>query len=217
MLKEKLDEILEQIWILKEKGKISLINLEQINEGKVILENLKELRNLKLIETGGEHLTLTETGRKKAEEIIRRHRLAERLLADLFELDTEEYEATSCQFEHILSENVTERICSFLGHPPLCPHGKHIPRGECCHKLSKKIEPLITPLGDLEPGYEGKIHFISTHHHGRLEKLSSLGISPGKIVKLIQARPAFVIKVEETEIALDKSIISEIYVKPQEE
>jgi len=46
--------------------------------------------------------------------------------------DEKEIAEEACKFEHILSQEATERICSFLGHPRTCPHGSPIPAGECC-------------------------------------------------------------------------------------
>ena len=53
-----------------------------------------------------------------------------------------EIEQQACKFEHILSPEATERICSFLGHPRTCPHGAPIPQGACCSKAEKK-EPAV--------------------------------------------------------------------------
>ena len=47
-------------------------------------------------------------------------------------MDRHAAEKEACRFEHILSDGATERICTFLGHPGLCPHGYPVPRGECC-------------------------------------------------------------------------------------
>jgi DtxR family Mn-dependent transcriptional regulator len=78
-------------------------------------------------------IDFTERGRKRAADIIRRHRLAERLFTEsLGMVNEEEIEEQACKFEHILSPEATERICSFLGHPRTCPHGAPIPEGECC-------------------------------------------------------------------------------------
>jgi putative ABC transport system ATP-binding protein len=76
---------------------------------------------------------LTARGRERAASIIRRHRLAERLFTDSLAMDSEsEIEQQACKFEHILSPEATDKICTFLGHPRTCPHGAPIPRGECC-------------------------------------------------------------------------------------
>src|SRR3984893_16643835 len=76
---------------------------------------------------------LTPRGRLRAADIIRRHRLAARLFTDSLALDSEsEIEQQACKFEHILSPEATDKICSFLGHPRTCPHGAPIPLGPCC-------------------------------------------------------------------------------------
>ena len=87
---------------------------------------------------------LTERGRKKAADIIRRHRLAERLFTDSLALDSEtEIEQQACKFEHILSPEATEKICTFLGHPRTCPHGAPIPRGTCCEKQTEELKTTV--------------------------------------------------------------------------
>src|SRR5271168_3761638 len=76
---------------------------------------------------------LTARGRERAVSIIRRHRLAERLFTDSLAMDSEsEIEQQACKFEHILSPEATDKICTFLGHPRTCPHGAPIPPGACC-------------------------------------------------------------------------------------
>src|SRR5450631_2516738 len=76
---------------------------------------------------------LTPRGRERAGSIIRRHRLAERLFTDSLAMDSEsEIEQQACKFEHILSPEATDKICTFLGHPRTCPHGAPIPPGPCC-------------------------------------------------------------------------------------
>jgi putative ABC transport system ATP-binding protein len=76
---------------------------------------------------------LTSRGRERAGSIIRRHRLAERLFTDSLAMDSEtEIEQQACKFEHILSPEATDKICTFLGHPRTCPHGAPIPPGPCC-------------------------------------------------------------------------------------
>ncbi len=97
---------------------------------------------------------LTARGRVRAGSIIRRHRLAERLFTDSLAMDSEsEIEEQACKFEHILSPEATDKICTFLGHPRTCPHGAPIPTGDCCgiqngegapvtsgHRVTREIE-----------------------------------------------------------------------------
>src|SRR5262249_50432694 len=90
----------------------------------------------------GEYIIdLTDKGRKRAADVIRRHRLAERLFTQTFEVQNEdEIEQQACKFEHILSPEVTDKICTFLNHPKTCPHGSPIPPGTCCQESASASE-----------------------------------------------------------------------------
>ena len=86
-----------------------------------------------LVEHGKEVVDFTDRGRQRATDVIRRHRLAERLFTQTFHVkDEHEVEEQACKFEHILSPEATDSICTFLGHPETCPHGSPIPKGDCC-------------------------------------------------------------------------------------
>jgi len=166
-----------------------------------------------LVERKEKDLILTKKGHERAEMIIRRHRLAECLLSQLFDLEDHHIESSACKFEHILSDRVTESVCTFLGHPPYCPHGKPIPRGECCKKFKTEVVPLVIRLSDGDVGSEYRIVFIMPRQRKRLERLSAMGLVPGTSIKLLQKRPSYVIQFSETMIAVDKGIADEIYVK----
>ncbi len=82
---------------------------------------------------GDRVIELTARGRQRASNIVRRHRLAERLFMQTLRLeDPAQVEQQACKFEHILSPEATDSICTFLGHPRTCPHGSPIPPGPCC-------------------------------------------------------------------------------------
>ena len=86
---------------------------------------------------------LTPRGRERAGSIIRRHRLAERLFTDSLAMDSEtEIEQQACKFEHILSPEATDKICTFLGHPKTCPHGAPIPPGPCCGRTAEFVSSV---------------------------------------------------------------------------
>ncbi|HUU14994.1 MAG TPA: iron dependent repressor, metal binding and dimerization domain protein [Terriglobia bacterium] len=87
-----------------------------------------------LVRLGGGELALTLNGERRARDVIRRHRLAERLFFDTFGLEEDLLDANACKIEHTLGSEVTEKICTFLQHPKTCPHGSPIPRGECCQR-----------------------------------------------------------------------------------
>jgi len=220
---EVIDELLESLWLLEERGTESKGNLSAlldifIQEG--LADNpdkaqglVQELARMKYFKHTGEDVEFTSHGRDRARRLIRRKRLAEKLLAEVFAVEPTEIRSSACRFEHILSPEVTNSVCSFLGHPPVCPHGKQIPQGECCKKLSHHVKPLVMPMTDLSPGSRGRIVFIAPKDHSRMDRLSSLGIVPGTEISLHQKKPAFVIRIGETELALDTEIAGEIYVK----
>lgn len=210
---ESIDELLELIWTLREKGVTDITSLLQNTDDPEARAVLHHMMREGLFEMEGDSLKLKEKGEALAEEVIRRHRLTERLLMELFEVSEEEAEKEACKLEHILSPAVTDSVCSFLGHPPVCPHGKPIPQGECCKKLSREMKPLIRPLSDLALGQEGRVVFISTRAKDHLEPLGSFGVIPGVVVQLKQRRPSFIIQLGETSLALDEAIVKEIFVK----
>jgi DtxR family Mn-dependent transcriptional regulator len=104
-------------------------------------------------------------------------------------------------------------VCTFLGHPPACPHGRPIPRGECCDRIRTEIQPLVTRLSDASLGTPVRIVFITPKSRKRLDKLSALGIVPGSRLRLLQRNPSFVIQIGQTTVAVDRDITDEIYVK----
>ena len=210
---ERVDEILELIWRLREKGVSDVNTLLETTEDIEVRSILRSMIKEDLFEMEDHRMVLKDRGEEKAREIIRRHRLTERLLTEIFELSEDEVEEEACKLEHILSPGVTESVCTFLGHPPTCIHGKPIPRGNCCLKFKREMKPLVIPLEELGLGEEGRIVFIVPKSHHRLDRLSTLGIVPGSIVRMHQKNPSHVLQLGETTLALDKEIVKDIYVK----
>jgi DtxR family Mn-dependent transcriptional regulator len=213
MDQERIDEALELIWILKEEGKPDLKRFKLSSEDEDVDTLLEKMLYDSLIVIKGDEVNLTDKGREKARGLIRRHRLAERLFTDVFDLTLESIHEDACKMEHILSEELTDSVCTFLGHPPACPHGKAIPRGECCKKYRVSVSPVVTRLNDFEVGQKGKIVFIVSSDPQRLNRLNSIGIVAGGIIKLIQKRPSIVVQIDETTVALDPDIAKEIHVR----
>lgn len=80
-----------------------------------------------VVVTGDRHLELTDHGRRRAVEVMRKHRLAERLLSDVIGLDWAFVHDEACRWEHVMSERVERRIYELLGHPTDSPYGNPIP------------------------------------------------------------------------------------------
>ena len=165
-----------------------------------------------VVEDGG-RVGLTDLGRREAASIIRCARLAERLLVDILRVRDDLVEPSACRLEHSLSEEIAESICTLLGHPKTCPHGHAIPPGECCRKSRTEILPIVRPLSSLRPGDEGSVVYVGSRFHDRLTRLASLGLTPGEVVVVKQSRPSFVVAYGEIELALEREVADEIYVR----
>lgn len=207
------DEILERLWYAREEGK-SLLRVADLNMNGGTPEAIAELESSKQVRTRGDELELLEDGESRARGIVRRHRLAEIMFSQVLDVETGEAERSACEFEHILAESVVDRVCTFLGHPPTCPHGKPIPQGACCRVYSKKVEPLITRLVDLPLGGSGAVVFIAPRLLQRLNRLAAFGVVPGSVVRLIERKPSVVFACGHTSIAIEDEIGREIYVRP---
>src|SRR5580765_6469487 len=160
---EQFDEVLEELWALEENGEIPELEHMQVHGALPVSLAVEKMTALGLVRTkphppephhhkifvnpchdalkpdgvsigdGSLIIEFTDRGRKRAADIVRRHRLAERLFTDSLAMDSEtEIEQQACKFEHILSPEATDKICTFLGHPRTCPHGAPIPPGPCC-------------------------------------------------------------------------------------
>ena len=160
---EQFDEVLEELWVLAEHGEIAEVGRMEVHGALPVSIAIEKMIDLELVTAvphppqahnhkpfvnpchdalkpdgvstgdGSMIVELTVRGRQRAADIIRRHRLAERLFTDSLSLDSEsEIEQQACKFEHILSQEATAKICAFLGHPRTCPHGAPIPPGPCC-------------------------------------------------------------------------------------
>ena len=160
---EQFDEILEELFVLQEHGQLAESDRMEVHGALPVSIALEKLQGMDLVITrphppephehkpfvnpchdalkpagvsigdGALVVELTPRGQKRAADIIRRHRLAERLFTDSLAMDSEtEIEQQACKFEHILSPEATDKICIFLNHPRTCPHGSPIPPGPCC-------------------------------------------------------------------------------------
>jgi DtxR family Mn-dependent transcriptional regulator len=214
MSKKLKDEILELLWSMREEGVDSYSTLVEGIGDKNAPEVIRKMEKAGLVSIAGDVVKLKGKGESLASDLTRRHRLAERLFYDVLEVGMGESEYTACEIEHFLSRSVTDSVCSFLGHPPTCPHGKPIPRGVCCSKYRRDMKPLVMQLNDMGVGLRGRIVFIVPSEDARLERLASLGILPGSIIRLKQKKPSFVLKIDETTLAIDSAIAEGIYVKP---
>lgn len=215
-IEQDIEEILERMWALREQGVAAPLDLGDNGLDFEPSAAIAEAVRRGWLTRGATALTMTPDGEVRAAAVIRRHRLAERLLFDVIHVDPEAMEAGACELEHshILSEEATDRVCAFLGHPPTCPHDRPIPRGRCCDKFASEVRPLVTPLSDSAIGHGYRIVFIASHAHRRLDRLAAFGIVPGALVRLHQRRPTFMLQIGGTDVALEEEVAADIYVLP---
>jgi DtxR family Mn-dependent transcriptional regulator len=155
---------------------------------------------------------LTEPGLRIAKSMLRRHRLTEMLLFSVLGLERELASEIACRVEHSIREEMIEGVCTLLGHPSSCPHGRPIPPGPCCTELKRTITSAVYPLTDLSPGELGRVIYLTPSHHERLHKLSALGLIPGVIVEVHRKFPVYCLRFDESEVAVEPKVASEIFV-----
>jgi len=139
------EEVLELLWTMRGKGSVFLQDFLQKTEEEDAEQLLGEMAQEGWISIEDGNSSFCTVGETRAKEVIRRHRLAERLLSEVFELEESSVESSACQFEHILSPKVLDSVCTFLGHPPTRPHGRPIPKGPCCSRFQREVVPLVRP------------------------------------------------------------------------
>jgi DtxR family Mn-dependent transcriptional regulator len=122
---------LRTIWELEEEGVTPLRAriAERLGQsGPTVSQTVARMERDGLLHVESDrHLALTEVGRLRAVAVMRKHRLAERLLADIIGLEWEQLHIEACRWEHVMSEAVERRILTLLHEPLVCPHGNPIP------------------------------------------------------------------------------------------
>lgn len=209
-LSERAQEILENLWVQEEEKKHHLdINILRDDPA---LKELLEQGHLKEKE-GKAHLT--KKGLEEACLCVRRHRLAERLMADVFDLKKGKVHEAGCKFEHIIQEELEENICTLLGHPTECPHGSSIPPGKCCNQFKAHPKAIVKSLANLKSGERGVISYIHTKEKSALQKIMALGALPGSSIKLLRKFPSYVFQIGHSQFAIDREMAKKIFVKPR--
>jgi putative ABC transport system ATP-binding protein len=129
---ERFDHLLEQIWVCCESGIVPGLEQSAILGLNDHAHSLSRMADLQLIQVADSRISFTDRGERRARDVVRRRRLAERLFTDTFAFEDPVADSQACKFEHIISPELDEKICTFLGHPETCPHGHLIPPGPCC-------------------------------------------------------------------------------------
>lgn len=148
------------------------------------------------------HLQLTDHGRELAIAVMRKHRLAERLLVDVIGLEWEHVHNEACRWEHVMSEAVERKLVKLLDHPTTSPYGNPIPGLD---KLgdgepAPPAEADLVRLDEFARTGGGEVEIRRIAEHVQLDEmlmteLKSVGIVPGSRVKIGKAAPGGTIEV----------------------
>jgi DtxR family Mn-dependent transcriptional regulator len=129
-------------------------------------------------------IKLTRKGLEVAVGVVRRNRLAERLLTDVLGMPWDEVYAEACILEHAITPRVEERLVAALGDPQTCPHGHPIPPTD----LTEPVR-IGAPLAQVDEGAEVTVAGVSEQVPEMLRYLGQVGIRPGVALRIVQKAP----------------------------
>ena len=157
-------------------------------------------------------MLLTTKGRTRAESVVRKHRLAERLLTDVIGLPWDKAHVEACRWEHVISDEVEERLVEVLGHPTTCPHGNPIPGTE-----SAEDELGLVPLTDVIPGDRVVLRRVTEQvelDQAALTYLAAARFRPGREATVRTRAPdgTLTLDVEGEALALGPALAGSLYV-----
>ena len=158
---------------------------------------------------------LTKRGKQIALDVLRRHRLAERLLTDILHFEWSEAHTAACQLEHAITSNMIKPLEKALGHPKTCPHGNPIPTA--CGGI---FEEESVPLVSLNPRETGVVAKIVKEKAEVLQQLSAIGLTLGaqvEVEKKTRSGEPIIIKVDNVIHKVNYDLASIINVRQNDE
>jgi DtxR family Mn-dependent transcriptional regulator len=172
-------------------------------------EMLKRLEADGLIRRG-EHkeAILTKTGRARAERVVRKHRIIERLLTDFMGYTAAEAHVYADELGDTFTDEMVERIDAKLGNPDRCPHGWPV---DPAFEQEENLE--LAPLAELEPGAKAEIVRLAEHDGELLHWFYDEGLVPGATIEVRAANP-FKVKLNGGERSLDEKAAAGLFVRP---
>jgi DtxR family Mn-dependent transcriptional regulator len=210
-----IEDYLENVYKLEEKESLARTKelADRMHVGLGTITNTVEMleRQGLVVHRPYKGIKLTGEGRRIALDVIRRHRLAERLLTDILEVDWSRAHEPACRLEHGLTEEVIKPLGRILGHPKTCPHGNPIPT-RCGGIIEEKSESLV----NLKPKERGTVVKITEEDRDLLQHLRSLGLAVGASVRVEKKIPldgSVIVKLNNVERSLSSKAASAIWVK----
>ena len=208
-----LEEYLEAIHELGEEGIVVIqarLAERLDHSAPAVSEMIKRLRDEGYVEVRGRSLLLTVRGRAVAESVVRKHRLAERLLTDIIGLPWEKAHLEAGRWEHVISDEVEARLVEVLGHPTTCPHGNPIPG-------SGGAAPATTALSESHRGDHVRLQRVTEQVEIDLDSLSYLsahGFIPGTEATVASRAPdgTLILDLGARTIALGPALAQQLFV-----
>src|ERR1700730_8088922 len=167
------EEYLEAILEVGEEGSevIQARLVERLgHSAPSVSETVRRLVDEGFVERSGRTLVLTPQGKRRAESVVRKHRLAELLLTEVIGLPWHKAHIEACRWEHVISDEVEERLIVLLGHPTTCPHGNPIPGSA----VPSPRQRDLTALADSAPGDQVRLERITEQVEIDLDSLTYL-------------------------------------------
>jgi DtxR family Mn-dependent transcriptional regulator len=198
---------LRTIYELEEEGVVPLrarIAERLAQSGPTVSQTVARMeRDGLLVVAGDRHLELTDAGRELAIAVMRKHRLAERLLVDVIGLEWEQVHAEACRWEHVMSEAVERKLVALLGHPTTSPYGNPIPGLDKLGEGGKPApspEPGLVRVDEVARRGGGQVEVRRIAEHVQIDEelmaeLKTVGLIPGNTVQ-VQGGPAAAAVVE---------------------
>lgn len=213
------ENYLKAIFHLEKKysGGVSTNALAEEMETKAssVTDMVKKLSDKKMVKYRKyQGVTLSDNGRKTAIEVIRKHRLWEVFLVQKLNFSWDEVHDIAEQLEHIKSAKLTEELDKFLGYPKRDPHGDPIPDSEGNFRISNKVI-----LADLKEGQAGICVGVKDSSAEFLRYLDKNEIALGKPIEVLSREEydqSLLIKINEKDLRISKSISNNLFVKPTE-
>jgi len=209
------EEYLEGIYRLQQRNGVArtseIVKLLQVVPGTVTNTVERLEREGLLTHEPYKGVKLTEEGRKIALDVIRRHRLSERLLTDLLHVGWDEAHKAACRLEHGITDDIVKNLETALGHPTTCPHGNPIPT-----KGGGILEEKSEPMTNLNPQEGGAIVKITEEEPDLLRYLATLGLRPGASMEVVEKAPfngPITVKVAGANRAVSRQVAAIIKVK----
>lgn len=209
MVSDRAEEALETLWMRRVEQEEPACPVEAIADEGIV----GELQAADLVRLNGDKLVLTDSGLEEAAMCVRRHRLAERLMADVLRVKDPLVHEAGCDMEHLLHRGLDENICTLLGHPQTCPHGRPIPEGRCCREARRNSIQSLVPMTDLDLRRRAVVAYVHMHNRDALRKLLAIGLLPGTELKLLQRTPALVFQTGRCQFAIDEEMARHVIVR----